>query len=186
MKYLLKICLLLVCTFSFSILAVELPETTDHEKVTIYLFKGNGCPHCQHAEEFFKSLGEEYKTYFNVVAYEVWYNKENSSLAQSVATALGDKFGGVPYIVIGDSYHTAGFADYMGESIINAAFEEYKNENYVDVVVKTKAVDNLPGTYETIFGNFEEPEFNIKEYNKHSKVNISGIKKILSNFSFVK
>lgn len=32
---------------------IELPTLTDHEKVTVYLFRSSGCSHCQDFIEYF-------------------------------------------------------------------------------------------------------------------------------------
>ena len=81
--------------------AIEKPEVTDHEKIKVYIFRGSGCSHCHDALTFLYGLDGEYDDYFTVVSYEVWGNENNATLAQDVAAKLGDKFGGVPYIVVG-------------------------------------------------------------------------------------
>ena len=72
-------------------------------KITVYVFRGEGCPHCEEALEFFDELSqdEEYKDIFKLVTYEVWYDEENQTLMKSVADALGEDVSGVPYIIIG-------------------------------------------------------------------------------------
>ena len=79
-------------------------ETTgdDSKEVNVYFFRGQGCSHCAEAEEWFKSIEEEYGSYFKVVDYETWYNEDNAKLMQEVADARGEKAEGVPYIIIGD------------------------------------------------------------------------------------
>lgn len=132
-----KLLLGLLCLLSFSFLTVcaeELPEVTDHEKVTVYIFRGSGCSHCYEALTYFNEVASQYKDYFVVKTYEVWENPSNSNLVSAVSATLGDDVTGVPYIVVGDNYHKAGFAVELGEEIIAAALEEYENPYYTDAV----------------------------------------------------
>jgi len=107
------------------------------EKINVYLFWGNGCPHCEHAKEFFSSIEEEYGKYYNLVDYEVWYNEDNNDLAQKVNDELEANATGVPFIVIGDDY-IKGYSSSMDEEIKETIVSQYENDNYVDVVEKLK------------------------------------------------
>ena len=95
-------------------------ETTgdDSKEVNVYFFRGQGCSHCAEAEEWFKSIEEEYGSYFKVVDYETWYNEDNAKLMQEVADARGEKAEGVPYIIIGDQSWN-GFSQSYAEDMIN-------------------------------------------------------------------
>ena len=77
-------------------------DTMIDGEVAIYLFRGEGCPHCSEAEEWFESLEEEYGDLFTVVDYETWYDTDNERLMRAVAKSRGDNASGVPYIIIGD------------------------------------------------------------------------------------
>ena len=88
-------------------IATELP---DNEPVKVYLFHGNGCPHCEETIEWFDSIEEEYGKYFDLVKYEVWYDEDNQKLLQQVGEVMGDEVGGVPYIVVGDFTYPDGFS----------------------------------------------------------------------------
>ena len=132
-----KVLLSIICLFSFVFLnvkAITLPEKTDHKKITIYIFRGHTCSHCYEALEYFNKNISKYEDYFDVVAYEVWNNANNSSLMKEVAEKLEDETSGVPYIVVGNKYSVNGFKDSMAEEIIEAALSEYQNEEYEDIV----------------------------------------------------
>ena len=88
-------------------IATELP---DNEPVKVYLFHGNGCPHCEETIEWFDSIEKEYGKYFDLVKYEVWYDEDNQKLLQQVGEVMGDEVGGVPYIVVGDFTYPDGFS----------------------------------------------------------------------------
>lgn len=78
-------------------------------KTTIYLFWGNGCPHCEAEREFLPTLEEKYPE-LEVKQYEAWYNKENSELFESMSKAYESNSGGVPALFIGDFPPTIGFS----------------------------------------------------------------------------
>lgn len=102
-------------------------KTTDN-KVNVYLFRGDGCPHCQEAEEFFDSIKDEYNDKFNLVDYEVWYNEDNSKLMQKVADYLGQDISGVPYILVGKKTWS-GYSSEESEEIKTAINDEYKKDS---------------------------------------------------------
>lgn len=117
-------------------------KVTDHEKVTIYIFRGDGCPHCEEAIEYFKTVEDEYKDYIQFVTYETWYNEKNSNLLKLVATALGrDKYG-VPFIVIGNK-EFVGYKKGSGVGMINYALEQYKKDSYKDLVKSIIEENNI-------------------------------------------
>ena len=144
MKKVFGLIIIIMSCLLLNVKADELPEVTDHEKVTIYIFRGHGCSHCYEALEFFNDNQEDYADYFEVKAYEVWNNSDNSTLMNDVAETFGDDVGGVPYIVVGDSYSVNGFSQSIGSEIIKAALAEYENEDYTDVVKElSKGNDSL-------------------------------------------
>lgn len=107
------------------------------EKINVYLFWGNGCPHCEHAKEFFSSIEEEYGEYYNLVKYEVWYEEDNNELMSKVCKELGFDSSGVPLIVIGDKYFK-GYYSGLDEKIKDAIVSQYENDDYIDIVEKVK------------------------------------------------
>ena len=108
---------------------------SNHEKiVTIYLFRGEGCPHCEHAMEFFKTLNQDYP-YLRVIAYEVWYNEENRKLMEAVSNELGLEIStSVPLIIIGSDYNLRGYGEARNEDILQEITSAYQNENYEDII----------------------------------------------------
>ena len=112
--------------------ADDLPPVTDHEKVTVYLFRGNGCHVCQSFLEYFYGVYEDYADYFEIVAYESWENAENQALMLDAKTYFEEEAStSVPFIVIGDSYHSVG---YNADAIIEEALRSYQDESYTDLI----------------------------------------------------
>lgn len=105
----------------------------DGNKVTIYLFRGKGCSHCQ---DFLKYLGEElvkdYGDKFKLVAFETWEDSYNAELFTKVAEFRGDEASGVPYILIGN-VRLQGFDNSMASKVKSAIDKEYSSSNRYDI-----------------------------------------------------
>ncbi len=106
------------------------------DKIRLYLFYGDGCPHC--AEEESSLLPEiEKDEDIEIIKYEVWYDKDNSKLLDNVTKTFQSR-SGVPYNVIGDTT-IIGYSDSNRNKILRA-LDYYKNnpDKYRDVVEKIK------------------------------------------------
>lgn len=147
-KVLLSFIVCLMMVFGSVVKAETLPEVTDHEKVKIYIFRGNGCPHCETAVVEFYELGDKYDDYLEVVSYEVWENSDNSLLASAVAKSLGHNLTGVPFLVVGDKYYANGMQDGVLESLVQDALEFYQKDDYKDMVKEEIKKGNYPGIEE--------------------------------------
>lgn len=107
--------------------AADTTATEESDEVKIYFFRGEGCPHCQEAEEWFSSIEGEYGSLFQVVDYETWYNEDNAKLMQKVAEARGETAEGVPYIIIGNKSWN-GFAEDYEEEILAQIQSEHEQD----------------------------------------------------------
>lgn len=114
-------------------------EGEESKEVKVYFFRGEGCSHCAEAEAWFQSIEEEYGSYFQIIDYETWYNRENSELMQRVAKARGEKAEGVPYIIIGNQSWN-GFTESYGSEMI----ERIKSEFEKDVKDRYDIINLLP------------------------------------------
>ena len=130
------IMLLAVVALPFTVFAEEeenseaenTEEASEESKeVKLYFFRGEGCPHCAEAEEWFESIEEEYGSKFEVVDYEVYNSTENSDLMDRVAKARDEEVGGVPYIIIGN-HSWNGFADKYKDEMLSEINSEYEKE----------------------------------------------------------
>lgn len=103
------------------------------QQITIYMFRGQGCSHCQ---DFLKYVAEtlvsKYKDRIKLVSFETWYDKNNSQLLNTVASFLGDQAGGVPYIIIGEKTFL-GYAESLNSQIESAIEEAYNSKERYDV-----------------------------------------------------
>ena len=71
-------------------------------KPNIYIFWGDGCPHCKALAKFISKLPAETKKQVNIYSFEVWSNKDNKSLMKNFGKYLNQDVRGVPFMVIGD------------------------------------------------------------------------------------
>lgn len=81
--------------------AVAQPESP--APVTIYLFWGDGCPHCAREKAFLDAL-LRHDPDLRLEQYEVWYVPENQALFARFGEAFGFQPGSVPATFIGDRY----------------------------------------------------------------------------------
>jgi len=116
MKYIKYLVLLFALVFLFPMVAfaegeeeVTAAEEQDN-RVIVYFFHGDGCPHCEEARTWFNSIQETYGYKFKLVEYEVWNDQANSELMNRVSDSRNDDATGVPYILCGDK-SWVGFAE---------------------------------------------------------------------------
>ena len=120
------------------------------DKINVYIFKGETCGYCARALEFFNGLDEEYKSYFNLVEKEVWNDKNNAALMESVGKHFNFEVKGVPFIVIGDKYFD-GYVSSYDDDIKSTIKAAYNDDDYKDVVSAIIDGENLDDSSSTAF-----------------------------------
>ncbi|MGN0992558.1 MAG: hypothetical protein ACI4PE_01265 [Bacilli bacterium] len=98
----------------------------EDNKINIYFFWGNGCPHCEEEFKFFESIKEKYGNYYNLYTFETWYNEDNAKLIYTFAEAMDDEVTGVPYTIIGKESFV-GFGSSSNKEFIEAIEKQSKN-----------------------------------------------------------
>jgi len=78
-------------------------EILAKEKLEIYFFWGQGCPHCAKEKPFLEELKQKYPQ-LEVKEFEVYYSQENQELFQRVAQAYKTQAQGVPTTFIGKDF----------------------------------------------------------------------------------
>jgi glutaredoxin len=96
------------------------PQSGEAGRAAIYMFWGDGCPHCAAAKPFLQELDQSSEQ-IDLRMYEVWYVEENQVLFTNMAAALGFEPHSVPTIFIGDRYWE-GYSDQI-KSQIQAAVD---------------------------------------------------------------
>lgn len=92
---------------------VQAQDVEPSDKLPVYFFWGNGCPHCAEAKPKLAELAKKYPQ-IEVYDYEIWYDEANSALFQQMAAGNGFEARYVPTTFIGDQ-HFEGFGEGMAE-----------------------------------------------------------------------
>ena len=115
----------------------------EKEKVHIYFFHGDGCPHCADEEEFLELLKERYDGKYTIYSYETWNSSKNKKLMLEAKKIMGDQENvSVPYLVIGNESFI-GYSDSTGKKI------ELTLKNYLEIIsdeeyLVNKNKENIP------------------------------------------
>ena len=99
----------------------------ESKEVRIYMFRGEGCPHCEEAIEWLDSIEKDYGSKFQLISYEVWNNADNSDFMNQVAKLRGENPSGVPYIIIGERTWY-GFDESYKSEMLSEIDAEYKQD----------------------------------------------------------
>lgn len=113
------------------LLLLLIPTLVSAKEVNLYLFHGDGCPHCAKEREYLKEIEKEYDD-VNIHLYEVWYDTDNQELMAKVKKELNSSTNYVPLTIIGDKY-TVGFNDNT-KLMIKNNIEKCLKEDCEDVV----------------------------------------------------
>lgn len=122
-----------------------LPFNASAKTVTINLFYGAECPHCESEGEYLKTLKKQYGDNIKIKKYEVWHNKENSKLLEKVRKALNNEDNGVPYTVIGTTDMT-GFNDDTATKIKKLIKKNITSPDIdaISYIIKDKKIPKTP------------------------------------------
>ena len=103
-----------------------------NDKVNIYLFYGKGCPHCEALFTYFDSIKSKYYKYYNLYAFEVWYNEDNGKIMDYFLEKFDKKVSSrsVPFLIIGDEAFE-GYSSSMNQKIIDTIEEKYKDRDNI-------------------------------------------------------
>lgn len=121
-------------SYALVLMLMLIPNIVFGKKLDIYLFYGDGCPHCA-AEERFLNAYIKKNNNIKLHKYEVWYSNDNVSKLEEVSKITGEEAGSIPYLIIGDKA-VVGYS-----SSINS-----KIENRINECLKEGCSDNV-GVY---------------------------------------
>lgn len=91
-------------------------KKVNENTVNVYIFRGEGCPHCAAEMKYLNTLKDVYKDNINIIDYEVWYNQENAEKLNKVSEKIGINIDGVPFTIIGDKYFS-GYSEGLNDEI---------------------------------------------------------------------
>jgi len=125
---------------SIFLLLIPFMVSAEDKKKDIYVFYGNGCPHCEEFFTWYDNLSDEVKNKFNIVKYETWYNSDNRSALEKLAEYLEvsdlDDYSnvGVPFIVIGKSYFHGFLESSNGSEILQTLNDYYDSSEEINLI----------------------------------------------------
>ncbi|MDD5291235.1 MAG: hypothetical protein PHZ04_03950 [Patescibacteria group bacterium] len=103
------------------------------DKINLYFFYGNGCPHCAKEEKFLSKLEKE-RNDIKINRYEVWYNRDNAHLLSDLGKKLNLDVSGVPLLIIGNKSIAGYYSDRATGEKINEIINYYTINECSDVV----------------------------------------------------
>lgn len=125
------------------------------DNLTLYVFKGDGCPHCKAEMDYLDTIKDKY-TNLEIKEYEVWYDDDNASLLTKVESYFNIKRSGVPTTIIGNTV----IQGYQNESStgkkIERAINFYEENDYKDIVKEIKDGTAIKATKKS--DKFQEEE----------------------------
>ena len=95
--------------------AVPVTTQDDAKPLVIYLFWGDGCPHCALAKPFIESLADKNPS-IELYEFEIYYVEENQKLFSAFATLYGFEPRYIPTIFIGEKYWE-GYNDQIAQEL---------------------------------------------------------------------
>ena len=150
-----------IFVFPFNVFAYE------DDEITLYLFHGDGCPHCAAEQDYLEEIQEKYPE-LEIIKYEVWYNYENAELLEKVEEKFKIKRSGVPTTVIGNTV-ISGYNESLSGKI-ERAIKYYMENDYEDVIVKIKADMYVEDKKkENVNDKIKDENYIVDEFSKQEK-----------------
>ena len=117
----------------------------DSDKITVYMFKGETCVHCEQALDYISEHLDEIPDNVEIITYEITEDNDNAELMDATADYIGvDKTQnfGTPFFVIGSNYEK-GYTPGTWEELFAYASDYEENGDYEDIVKKVIEEEEL-------------------------------------------
>lgn len=133
--------------FLFIIIALAfllIPFKAEAKELTINLFYGKECPHCEDEQKYLDTLKKQYGDNIEIKKFEVWHDSDNNDLLTKVRKALDNEDTGVPYTVIG-TYGFTGYSEDTADKIRNLVKDNIKEPipDIIDDVKEGKEISEI-------------------------------------------
>lgn len=116
--------------YIFLFMFLFVPFNAYADEINMYLFYGDGCPHCSALYDYLENEYGNDKD-LKLYTYEVWNNNSNAKLWEKVQRTLGEDAKGVPYFVIGDEV-VQGFMEGATEVKIDKVIKNARSSSFND------------------------------------------------------
>ncbi|MCK5320825.1 thioredoxin family protein [Candidatus Parcubacteria bacterium] len=135
--------ILFIISFFIFCFSPVFAQTSAQDKINLYFFYGDGCPHCEKEEVFLKKLAQENEN-IKIYYYETWHNKENQDFLAELGRELDIVIRGVPILIIGDQTVTGYYNDEITGKKIKDIINEYAKTGCDDIVAPIIYGENIP------------------------------------------
>lgn len=135
MKKVLNAILLSILLFLFIVPLASASDSNNTEKINVYFFWAEGCPHCSSEKVFLEKLEYKYDN-IKIQRLEVTKNRDNAELLAKVGKQLDADVSGVPFTVAGEQY----FIGWYNEETTGTAIE-----NAVQCAIQNHCTDVVSG-----------------------------------------
>jgi len=121
-----------------------IPFKAEAKELTINLFYGKECPHCEDEQKYLDTLKKQYGDNIEIKKYEVWHDSDNNDLLTKVRKSLKNEDTGVPYTVIG-TYGFTGYSADTADKIRNLVKDNIKEPipDIIDDVKEGKEISKI-------------------------------------------
>jgi len=142
MKKLILCCFMLLivptCCFAISDSYVDkvakyTGTTVGDDKINLYLFHGEECPHCEEERNWLSEIEKKYKDKLNIYYFEVWHNEDNAKIKTEIQKEFNIEKNGVPLTIIGEKYFV-GFSSVISSNIENTILNYCNIKNDTDEI----------------------------------------------------
>lgn len=132
--------LFIIVTLAFLLI----PFKAEAKELTINLFYGKECPHCEDEQKYLDTLKKQYGDNIEIKKFEVWHDSDNNDLLTKVRKALDNEDTGVPYTVIG-TYGFTGYSEDTADKIRNLVKDNIKEPipDIIDDVKERKEISEI-------------------------------------------
>ena len=122
----------LKCLFIVFLLIPCILFAKEKKDLNMYLFYGEGCPHCKALETYLDDYLKDNKN-VHLYTYEVWHDDDNVQKLKDVINMLGATQTGIPFLVVGDTY-VVGYDENYTPSKIKNVVNYYSEASFKDEV----------------------------------------------------
>lgn len=111
-------------------------------KVNVYFFYGDGCPHCEQEMAFLNKLGNEMDG-VDIYSYEVWNNLTNAKILAKLSKELNINNTGVPITIISDKAIVGYLSDKTTGEKIKSIIKYYIVNECTDAAASILGTENI-------------------------------------------
>ncbi|HPA25418.1 MAG TPA: thioredoxin family protein [bacterium] len=162
-----KIVYFLLILFFSCFLLLNVAKAQEQNKINIYFFWQQGCPHCAKEKPFLENLAKN-NSQVELYDFDISSDKEGLNLLINIGKKLNIDIQGVPFTLIGEKY----FIGWYSEETTGSAIEKELKQSLVgvcrDVVEEINNPNNISGLTSTNNNILNQDECRQEENNDNS------------------